>query len=244
MAVQREYPQAERLPIPPNIDATETSRFSPLRNRDINASAITVQEKLAEKIDITLDQTNGKDQSMITYEDPHLSLYDAHSLCNTGAVMQSTVPEPYGGNRNHAHLNMPGGSWGLQTKYLSHELNSSHYTQLRQDIRSQETSHVYKGIGQSMSRIMSSLPNSNPLLFNQHHSPFITINKRFISLSSTKNSQEKSPMAGESEKSKNTNETAQSKLKKAVKEYGSTVIVFHIAISLVSLGTFYALVSR
>uniref|UniRef100_A0A6P7G4S0 Protein FAM210B, mitochondrial-like isoform X1 n=1 Tax=Diabrotica virgifera virgifera TaxID=50390 RepID=A0A6P7G4S0_DIAVI len=33
------------------------------------------------------------------------------------------------------------------------------------------------------------------------------------------------------------------KLKKAVKEYGSTVIVFHIGISLMSLGTSYLLVS-
>ena len=34
------------------------------------------------------------------------------------------------------------------------------------------------------------------------------------------------------------------KLKRAVKEYGSTVIVFHVGISLMSLGFFYALVSR
>lgn len=34
------------------------------------------------------------------------------------------------------------------------------------------------------------------------------------------------------------------RLKKAVKEYGSTVIVFHVGISLLSLGTCYALVSR
>lgn len=34
------------------------------------------------------------------------------------------------------------------------------------------------------------------------------------------------------------------KLKKAVKEYGSTVIVFHIGISLISLGVIYLLVSR
>ncbi|XP_057665481.1 protein FAM210B, mitochondrial-like [Diorhabda carinulata] len=33
------------------------------------------------------------------------------------------------------------------------------------------------------------------------------------------------------------------KLKKAVKEYGSTVIIFHVGISLISLGTSYALVS-
>lgn len=246
LAIQREYPQAERLPIPPNIDATETSRFSPLRNRDINASAITVQEKFAEKIDITLDQTKDTVQPMIIYDDPHLSLYDANTPVNTGAVMQSTVPEPYGGNGKFTNLNMPGGSWGLQTKYLSHELNSAHYTQLRQDIRSHETSHVYKGISanQSMCRMTSFLSNSNLLLFNHHNSPFLTINKRFISLSATKNSPDKSPTSGESEKSKSTTETAQSKLKRAVKEYGSTVIVFHVAISLLSLGTSYALVSR
>ena len=33
-------------------------------------------------------------------------------------------------------------------------------------------------------------------------------------------------------------------LKQAVKDYGSTVIVFHVGISLVSLGFFYAIVSR
>lgn len=38
--------------------------------------------------------------------------------------------------------------------------------------------------------------------------------------------------------------SAKDKLKKAVKEYGSTVIVFHVAISLISLGGCYVLVSR
>lgn len=33
------------------------------------------------------------------------------------------------------------------------------------------------------------------------------------------------------------------RLKKAVKEYGSTVIIFHVGISLISLGTCYILVS-
>nr|XP_023017746.1 protein FAM210B, mitochondrial-like [Leptinotarsa decemlineata] len=37
--------------------------------------------------------------------------------------------------------------------------------------------------------------------------------------------------------------TLAEKLKKAVKEYGSTVIVFHVGISLLSLGTCYLLVS-
>lgn len=33
-------------------------------------------------------------------------------------------------------------------------------------------------------------------------------------------------------------------LKKAFKEYGSTIVIFHVSISLISLGTFYMLVSR
>lgn len=38
--------------------------------------------------------------------------------------------------------------------------------------------------------------------------------------------------------------SAKEKLKKAVKDYGSTVIVFHVTISLLSLGGCYILVSR
>lgn len=38
--------------------------------------------------------------------------------------------------------------------------------------------------------------------------------------------------------------TRKEKLKLAVKEYGSTVIIFHVTISLVSLGACYTLVSR
>lgn len=227
------------MPIPPNVDVAETSRFSPLRNRDITASAIAVQDH----IDITLDQTKADLASSMTYEDPHVSLYDAHSPLSTGAVMQSTVPEPYGGNRKFTNLNMPGGSWGLQTKYLSHELNSSHYTQLRQDIRRQEKGE--KGIADCQSMLSSChLPYSNSQLLH-HQSPFLTINKRFISLSSRIGMSE-SPKApsGESDKTENSKVSGQSKLKTAVKEYGSTVIVFHVAISLASLATSYVLVSR
>lgn len=38
--------------------------------------------------------------------------------------------------------------------------------------------------------------------------------------------------------------SAKEKLKKAVKDYGATVIVFHVSISIMSLGICYVLVSR
>lgn len=231
LAVQRDYPQAECLPLPPNLDVTETARFSPLRNRDITSSAISVHHEMI-GIDVTLDQLKSdvKTES-IAFNDPHLESYDRQTAVNLCSVMQSTVPEPYGGNHKFSHLNMPGGSWGVQTKYLSHELNSAHYTQLRQELRSNWSQH--KGI-KTLALLNRSLLNAS--MFDH------IINKRFISLSCKNlNEQAQKTTSGESEVKP---ETAQSKLKKAVKEYGSTVIVFHVGISLMSLGMFYGLVSR
>lgn len=246
LAVQREYPTAERLPLPPNIDATEAARFSPLRNRDITSSEISVHHKII-GIDVTLDQLKPEvKMESVEFDDPHLGSYDRHSSVNLSSVMQSTVPEPLGGNNKFTHLNMPGGSWSQQTKYLSHELNSNHYTQLRQDIRSEWSQYSQEGQkGSRMSAMNSvftcSLLKPNCLI---DHQPFLTINKRFISLSSKNFNEQALKTPGESEEKPPVKESAQSKLKKAVKEYGSTVIVFHVGISLISLGVSYLLVSR
>lgn len=245
LAVQRDYPTAEQLPIPANIDVTETARFSPLRNRDITASAMNVHDEM-NSIDVTLDQAmqDAKTDS-ITFEDAHLGSYDRQGSVNLSCIMQSTVPEPFGGNNKFSHLNMPGGSWGLQTKYLSHELNSAHYTQLRQEIRSdwsQYSEKASKGTTKSGMKSAYYCSLLKPNCLNDHHH-FLIINKRFISLSA-RNSNEAQKPQGESESTPPVKETAKSKLKKAVKEYGSTVIVFHVGISLVSLGMFYGLVSR
>lgn len=235
MAVQREYPQAEQLPLPPNLDVTETARFSPLRNRDITSSAISVHHEMI-GIDVTLAQLKPEpaDHS-VAFTDPHLESYDRNTAVNLSSVMQSTVPEPFGGNNKFSYLNMPGGSWGQQTKYLSHELNSAHYTQLRQELRS-DWSQYNEGTGSSL-LFNRSLLNSKRL---HHH--FLIINKRFISLSCKNSNEQGQKTTGESAPPEK--ETAGAKLKKAVKEYGSTVIVFHVGISLMSLGMFYALVSR
>lgn len=55
--------------------------------------------------------------------------------------MQSNVPSPFGGMHKFTHLNMPGGAWAQESKFLSHELNSSHYTNLRQEVRSDWSSY-------------------------------------------------------------------------------------------------------
>lgn len=63
-------------------------------------------------------------------------------------------------------------------------------------------------------------------LTSNYNNPIDTIDKRY---QCTKN---------------NNTLSRKEKLKKAVKEYGSTVIVFHVGISLISLGVCYTLVSR
>lgn len=142
LAVQREYPNAAVLPLPPNVDPTESSRFSPLRNRDINGSAMVTHH--SNVIDVTLEQTFEQEATKSNiYEDPHLESHDKNTPVSLNSVMQTTVPEPFSPQK-FSHLNMPGGQWMQQTKFLSHELNSSHYTNLRQEVRSGWNDYVAK----------------------------------------------------------------------------------------------------
>lgn len=147
MSVQRSYPLAATLPLPPNIDASETRRFSPLRSRDINASALLTHQSLAPvdlarsgmmtdagMIDVTVDMSAGA-------VDPHVQSYDCTGAVSLNSSMQSNVPSPFGGMHKFTHLNMPGGAWAQESKFLSHELNSSHYTNLRQEVRSDWSSY-------------------------------------------------------------------------------------------------------
>lgn len=198
-------------------------------------------------IDVTLDQLKPDIVHEAAFTDQYLESYDRTSAVNLCSVMQSTVPEPYSAQK-FSHLNMPGGSWGQQTKYLSHELNSSHYTALRQELRSdwsQYNEEEPKGISRQDVSLSCSLLKSKSLFdhYRQHH-PFLTINKRFISLSARDLNDQTPKTSGESDAKQPEKETGGSKLKKAVREYGSTVIVFHVGMSLLSLGMFYTLVSR
>lgn len=209
-------------------------RFSPLRNRDITASAISVHQEISRDIDVTSEQRIEMKEEKLELQDAHLDSYDRSCPVNLSSVMQTCVPEPFSPPKDDllrsSYLSFPGGSWGQQTKYLSHELNASHYTQLRQEMRSDWSS--YKG-----DFFKSSLMPNLCLL---HHN--LSINqKRFISLSSVNlNNAQESP----SSEPKTVKESGATKLKKAVKEYGTTVIVFHVGISLISLGISYTLVSR
>lgn len=133
VSVQRDYPAAAALPLPANIDPTETTRFSPQRARDINSSAMLTHPQHYQ-IDVTVD-------SSLNVDDPHVQSYDCRGAVSLNSAMQSNVPSPFGGMHKFTHLNMPGGGWAQEGKYLAHDLNSSHYINLRKEVRSDWSSY-------------------------------------------------------------------------------------------------------
>lgn len=134
-AMPRQYPQAETLKLPQNIDPNESSRFSPQRSRELNSSSMLTHHfnflgpNKMDKLDITLDNSIGN-------MDPHIASYDCHNAVSLNSSMQSNVPQPFGGLHNYAIARaMPGGGWSCVDKYQAGYLQSSHYTNLRQEFR-------------------------------------------------------------------------------------------------------------
>ena len=117
-----------------DINASETGRFSPLRERDISGPVISSCFKKQidlGKIDITVQS------------DPHVNKYDCRGAVSLSSSMQSNVPSPFNGN--HTHLNMPGSQWGQGQKYLSDHLHSAHYLTLRNEYRARAAKNgMYK----------------------------------------------------------------------------------------------------
>lgn len=177
-------------------------------------------------IDVTLEQSLDAEKNVAFYED-HLECHDKNTPVSLNAVMQTQVPEPFSPNK-FSHVNMPGGTWMQQTKYLSHELCSSHYTNLRQEIRANWNNYTVSNYKKGTFN-MPFLPLTNSARVPTNSQ------KRFFS---QKSYTEKPDI--KDDKSLNQRE----KFKKAVKDYGSVIVIFHVGISLVSLGICYTLVSR
>lgn len=254
----QQYPQMKPLPMPPNIDPTETTRFSPQRSRDINATAIFAHQTMMTpwKIDITVDS------SPSLPVDPRVESYDCFGAVSLNASMQSNVPSPFGGLHKFTHLNMPGGQWGQDSKFMSNDLNSSHYINLRREVRKKwfsgtDTGHKNEGIMPKKSVLQNHCllltMNSSKTLTSAcvcfHWHDFRQLKARSYSTVGNRqhdNIKKQPTPTGDNALTEMEGKalSRRDKLKKAVKEYGSTVIIFHVGISLVSLGIFYMLVSR
>lgn len=228
----RDYPAVAPLPLPANIDPNETIQFSPYRARDIGHHTVSLA---AASSSASASYHTGHISSCT---DPHVASYDAQGSVNLNCAMQSNVPEPFSGH-NFVHLNMPGGAWAQNGKFMAQDLQASHYTNLRQQVRS-EWDKKKGGFG-SHSGIIArpfhcyaaaaavATTNPGPLVILSA-APYST--KELGDGSSGGDGP--SPVA----------ESKKTRLQRAFKEYGSTVICFHVGISLASLGMFYAMVSR
>lgn len=279
VSAKHDYPQAEILPLPVNIDPSESMRFSPQRARDISSTTISTNIWNQRVIDITVDSSN---YDIKSDSDPHVNSYDCTGAVSLNSSMQSNVPSPFGGMHKFTHLNMPGGQWSQSSKWMSHDLHSSHYTNLRREVRQNmwqdeiknlvpgENTTNEQGIvlkneylhGFASSSSSSLHPNSLSMLMKTSFA-CLTQTPYHLNSTSYQNARrmfsDKKDVAKAAEKQSEKNQnieqsgnateetvalTPRAKLKNAVRDYGSTVIIFHVAISLVSLGIFYQLVSR
>lgn len=143
--VRPNYAATAVLPIPNNIDAAETTRFSPQRSRDITANVMISQQSQStewrSRVDITADNTimstaAASSSTQANNTDPHVQSYDCFGAVSLNSAMQSNVPQPFGGMHKFSHLNMPGGQWSQEGKFTSQNLHSSHYRELRDNARS------------------------------------------------------------------------------------------------------------
>lgn len=279
VSAKQNYPQAEPLPLPNNIDPTESMRFSPQRARDITSNAISTNIWNTRSFDITIDSSR---YDMKPDADPHVASYDCTGAVSLNSSMQSNVPTPFTGMAPHyMHLNMPGGQWSQNGKWMSHDLHSSHYTTLRHEVRKNILNGEKNGVREKGMVVLnaclhgnlSSQPkslwaqltrfnltkssyaclssiNQTRLMFchlneipNQTHRMY-SDKKELVKKEDEKDVAKKEGESKESEMTESIVLSPRMKLKNAIRDYGSTVLIFHIAISLVSLGIFYQLVSR
>lgn len=235
---QSQY-REEKLSLPKNIEANESFGFSTQRARELNSSSILthhsnfVGANKMDKFDITLDNTSKT-------QDPHVKFYDSHNAVSLNSVMQSNVPQPFGGLHNYAIVQaMPGGSMVSLDKYQASYMQGTHYTTLRQEFR--KNWHQY---GTAKDSGMKTSRKTLLDILNKFEMKFPYMNN--IRYYSSKEQKSLTECADDKPNEKSGDAkpfTKRDQLKRAVKEYGSTVIVFHIGISLISLGGFYLLIS-
>lgn len=162
-------------------------------------------------------------------EDPHVEANSADPSVNLYSVMQSNVPEPFNPSTRGTptHVNMPGGGMKRHDKYTYDSVQSCHHTRCFS----------------TLSNINSMDISSSALLSLSNSPDLVSIRE---SHSKGDSSSEVSPSNSDSS-TQDTNSVKLSqaqRLKRAVKEYGATVVVFHVSISLMSLGACYLAVSR
>ncbi|XP_029040643.1 uncharacterized protein LOC114874989 [Osmia bicornis bicornis] len=225
----RRYPNPPTLPLPTNVSeifANETGRFTPERARDISVPVLLYYKsdcksfnseqpsKLAEPLN-----------SSEVCKDTHVDSYDCFGAVSLNGTMQSNVPKPYSSNGKSTHLNMPGGQWARDEKYIAEDMQKSHYRTVNLPLLKLDK------------RGLASYVSTNVLLQRMYPEKYI-----FGMGYSTNASQQVTDTQDTDKKPKYINLSKKEKFQRVIKDYGATVVVFHVVISIISLGACYAAV--
>ncbi|XP_024886887.1 uncharacterized protein LOC112464249 [Temnothorax curvispinosus] len=202
------YPDPPTLTLPINvcdIFANETGRFAPERARDIAL--------YAENGGSAVSAANCSGFPEIR-DDSHVDSYDCFGAVSLNGTMQSNVPKPFSSCGKSTHLNMPGGQWSRDNKYIAEDMQRSHYRKL--------------------SCTATNAFITSPLL-RATYWPICTIRMSYSTDNSkaAQKSQVAVPMSPMTKKER---------FRLMLRDYGGTLLAFHITISLISLGVCYTVV--
>nr|XP_033339056.1 uncharacterized protein LOC117227693 isoform X1 [Megalopta genalis]XP_033339057.1 uncharacterized protein LOC117227693 isoform X1 [Megalopta genalis]XP_033339058.1 uncharacterized protein LOC117227693 isoform X1 [Megalopta genalis]XP_033339059.1 uncharacterized protein LOC117227693 isoform X1 [Megalopta genalis] len=225
MTSVRRYPDPPTLPLPTNVSeifASETSRFTPERSRDI-AAPVLIYGKGVNRTSFCTEQSSKsleRTSIPVTCGDSHVDSYDCFGAVNLCSTMQTNVPKPFCSSGKSTHLNMPGGQWARDGKYIAEDMQKSHYRNVRLPKSNLDTSST------ASQAIIARI-----ILKNLYQPNYI------FSMRYSTQTPEKSK-----DQQKTTDVSKKERFRQVARDYGYTVFVFHIGISLISLGACYSAV--
>ncbi|EZA58746.1 hypothetical protein X777_14915, partial [Ooceraea biroi] len=208
---QCHYPNAPTLDLPNNVSnifANETGRFTPERARDISL--------YAENGGTAVSAAKSSGFSKICI-DSHVDSYDCFGAVSLNATMQSNVPKPYSSHGMSTHLNMPGGQWSRNFKYIAEDMQRSHYRKL--------------------SRTATNAFITNSLL----RATFSSTSNIRMSYSTDASKVPKDSV--KDQVAAKTTMSQKDRFRIMLKDYGRVLLVIHITVSLLSLGTCYVIIT-
>ncbi|OAD52186.1 hypothetical protein WN48_02751 [Eufriesea mexicana] len=232
----RRYPDAPTLPLPTNVSeifANETGRFTPERARDIAAPVLLYgKNDCRSYFSKQLTKPATCSSSLENCSDTHIDSYDCFGAVSLNSTMQSNVPKPFCSNGKSTHLNMPGGQWARDGKYIAEDMQKSHYRSIRLPQLKLDKSGL------------TSYITTNTIFQTMYKPKYI-----YIMEYSTKPSQPVNNVLNTNNNKDQGNVTrlnlsTKSRLRNTIKDFGYTCLAFHIGISLLSFGACYTAVDR
>ncbi|CAK9809358.1 Protein FAM210B, mitochondrial [Anthophora plagiata] len=227
----RRYPDPPTLPLPTNVSeifANETGRFTPERARDIAAPVLLYDTNdcksfFSEKLTKSSERSCRLENS----SDAHVDSYDCFGAVSLNSTMQSNVPKPFSSNGKSTHLNMPGGQWARDGKYIAEDMQKSHYRSICMPQLKLEKNGLANHVA------------TNILFHTICKSSYTSIMEYTTKVSQPLNGLTNS----NDKKQKELNQLSKKeRFKIIVKDFGITTIIFHVGISLISFGGCYAAV--